>query len=443
MGKSTIARTVADTQSQRGRLGASFFFSRGGGDVGHAGKFVTSLACQLATSIRPLRYYICNAIRENYDIANRSLREQWDQLILRPLLKLDGTGCNPWYILVVDALDECDDENDIRIIVQLLAEARSLERVQLRTFLTSRPEIPIRHGFGQIGDKEYQNFILHRISPSIVDHDINIFFRYNLGAIRQEYSLENSWPGEEVIRRLVEVASGLFIWAATACRFISEGEVFAENRLEEILDGTCSEGTPEQHLDQIYLTVLRSSISKKFRVTERERLYAKQRKILGSIVILLSPLSVASLAKLINISGTQVTSILEKLHAILEVPIDATTFLRLHHPSFRDFLLNNDRCQNPEIWVNEKQAHQNLTDSCIWLMSTLLKEDICGVGTPGMLVADMENDQIKQSLSPEVQYACLYWIQHIQKSGVQLRDNGQIHPFYKSIFFIGLRLLGG
>jgi hypothetical protein len=33
------------------------------------------------------------------------------------------------------------------MIVQLLAEARSLRSVRLRVFMTSRPEIPIRHGF--------------------------------------------------------------------------------------------------------------------------------------------------------------------------------------------------------------------------------------------------------------------------------------------------------
>jgi hypothetical protein len=43
-GKSTIARTVARGYNDRNRLGASFFFSRGGGEVSHAGKFFTSIA---------------------------------------------------------------------------------------------------------------------------------------------------------------------------------------------------------------------------------------------------------------------------------------------------------------------------------------------------------------------------------------------------------------
>src|ERR1700749_206636 len=40
-GKSTIARTVARKYFENEHLGASFFFSRGGGDVGHASMFFT------------------------------------------------------------------------------------------------------------------------------------------------------------------------------------------------------------------------------------------------------------------------------------------------------------------------------------------------------------------------------------------------------------------
>jgi hypothetical protein len=61
-GKSTIARTVARKYHDQGRLGASFFFSRGAGDVSHAGKFFTSIAVQLANESRILRRYICEAI---------------------------------------------------------------------------------------------------------------------------------------------------------------------------------------------------------------------------------------------------------------------------------------------------------------------------------------------------------------------------------------------
>ena len=113
-GKSTIARTIAREYFVKQRLGASFFFSRGGGDVGHAGKFVTSIAVQLANSIPTFRQHVCDAIMERSDVADQSLGDQWQQLVLGPLSKLDSIGCLSSYVLVVDALDECDDENNIR-----------------------------------------------------------------------------------------------------------------------------------------------------------------------------------------------------------------------------------------------------------------------------------------------------------------------------------------
>ena len=54
-GKSTIARTIARKYYEQERLGASFFFSRGGGDVSHAGKFFTSIAVQLANKSPSLK----------------------------------------------------------------------------------------------------------------------------------------------------------------------------------------------------------------------------------------------------------------------------------------------------------------------------------------------------------------------------------------------------
>lgn len=88
-GKSTIARTVARRYFEQKRLGASFFFSRGGGDVGHAGKFFTSIAVQLAHNAPSFRRYISEAAKEQIDIANHSLYDQWRQLVLHLLSRLD------------------------------------------------------------------------------------------------------------------------------------------------------------------------------------------------------------------------------------------------------------------------------------------------------------------------------------------------------------------
>jgi hypothetical protein len=441
-GKSTIARTVARRYFENGQLGASFFFSRGGGDVSHAGRFFTTIAAQLAKKLPSLGRHVCDALRENSDIASQSLGDQWRQLVLGPLSKLPGESYQSLYSLVIDALDECDDDNDIRIILKLLSEAQLLRTVRLRVYFTSRSEVPVRHGFYQISEAEHQDFILHNISPSIVDHNIGLYLQCSLGRVKQERSLDVSWPGDEAIRCLVQNASGLFIWAATACRFVHEGKRFAAKRLAMLVQKSSHAITaPEKHLDGIYITVLRHSVSPDYSNEEKEELYSMLRYILGSVVVLLSPLSTYSLCKLLCVAKEDVDQTLDDLHAILDITNDQTRPLHLHHSSFRDFLLDNGRCHDSNFWVDDEQAHRRLAASCIRLLSKSLDEDICRVTIPGAPVRDVERSRVEQCLPAEVQYACLYWVQHLRRSDPRLRDNDVVDKFLRSHFLHWLEAL--
>jgi hypothetical protein len=430
-GKSTIAHTVARAYFDQGRLAASFFFSRGGGDVGNAHKFVATIAVQLAIHILPVQRHIRDVLTEPSIITSQSLADQWRQLVLGPLLKLDGNDTYPSYVVVLDALDECEGKNDVQIILRLLAEARSLKKVRLRVLITGRPEVPIRYGFCQLPDAEHRDFILHDIEAAIVDHDISIFLDYELISIGREQNFGASWPGEQALRRLVLNASGLFIWAATACRFVREGGVYAAKRLSMMLYGSTSTLAAEQHLNKIYTTVLKCTIRDEYLEEEKQDMYSFLKKVLGTIVLLYSPLPVNSLSELLHLHKGDIERRLAELHAILDVPKDTHRPLRLHHPSFRDFLLSKDRCGDSKLWVDEKQRHRTLADTCIQLMSTSLKQDICGLSAPGVLVTDVKSSRVGERLPLEVQYACLYWVQHLQKSGEQLYDNDQVHQFLK------------
>ncbi|KAF2008239.1 hypothetical protein BU24DRAFT_229465, partial [Aaosphaeria arxii CBS 175.79] len=397
-GKSTIARTVARRYYDQQRLAASFFFSRGGGDIGHAGKFVTSIAVQLAQNVPEAHVHICTAMIERGNVASQTLRDQWRHLVLRPLSKLREPGP---YVVVVDALDECDNENDVQILIQLLSEARSLDRVRLRVFLTSRPEVPIRHQFGQMADADHKDFVLHDISPLTVDQDIKSFITDELHSLGRKFCLPAGWPGAEVILQLVQSASRLFIWAATACRFICAGRQFAAKRLDTILRNDSNTAVaPEKHLDQIYVTVLQNSVSADYTEEEKEEQYRMLRYVLGSLVVLLSTLSVQSLSKLLQSTDEEVGQTLWDLHAIISIPQDPTQPLRLHHPSFRDFLLSKKRCNDENFWVDESSIHEKLASHCLQLMSTPdnLRQDLCSLSDPGVLRSEIDERKITTSL---------------------------------------------
>lgn len=100
------------------------------------------------------------------------------------------------------------------------------------------------------------------------------------------------------------------------------------------------------------------------------------RKILGNLVVLSSPLSTDCLCRLLSIKEEDMDQTLEDLHAILDIPKDRTRSLRLHHPSFRDFLINEERCRDLNFWIDERQAHQALAESSIRLMADSLKQDM-------------------------------------------------------------------
>jgi hypothetical protein len=486
-GKSTIARTVAREYYDRKRLVASYFFSRGGGDAGNATKFVGTIARQLANKFPKFKEQLRKALSEDEGILRRVLKDQWRELIITPLVHLTVDSCPSPVVIVVDALDECDTESSIRQVIQLLADTKNLNQL-LRILITSRPEVPVRDEFSRFLLGEH-HLILQDISKFIVEQDISLFLKHHLATIS---------PEDEVVAQLVQKAAGLFIWAATACRFICEGPS-PEKRLRIILKSSGStptlnyhingnyvslfqniirsliwntsylwfwiavacgfshEGvmvkrslrtlvmgntTPDDHLDVIYLTVLDSSLRSSFTPQDIRDFHSMVRDVLGSIVVLFSSLSVKSLSNLLSKPEKDLTWTMNDLHALLDIPKNAKHAVRLHHPSFRDFLLNKKRCCDSYFWVDEKQAHQALFDSCLRLLSTSLKQDICEVNAPGMLAAKLESGRVEQFLPPEVQYACLYWIQHVQKSGAQLRDNGQVHQFLQEHLLHWLEALG-
>jgi hypothetical protein len=128
----------------------------------------------------------------------------------------------------------------------------------------------------------------------------------------------------------------------------------------------------------------------------------------GSIVVLLSRLSACSLSRLLNVDEDDIYDALDDLHAILDIPEDKTGLIRLHHPSFRDFLLDKERCadpdllvyEKPDLWVDEKEANHRLADNCIRLMSASLHDDICAVGIPGTFVNEVERSQMERNICP-------------------------------------------
>jgi hypothetical protein len=192
MGKSTIARTIAQSFASHGQLGASFFFKRGEGERGNALRFFTTIAHDLVACEPGTLPGIRKALDEDSAISGRALKDQFEKLILQPLLGIKQ-ACSQALVrvVVIDALDECEQEQDIRAILQLLALTKAIRPVPLRIVVTSRPELHIRLGFKEMPNGTYQDLVLHELPRSMIEHDIRLFLEHEFGTIQKARMLSS------------------------------------------------------------------------------------------------------------------------------------------------------------------------------------------------------------------------------------------------------------
>lgn len=407
-GKSTISRTVAKTLLKANLLGASFFFKRGEGDRGNATKLFPTITKQLARSIPQMIPGVQKAIHDNFDISTKGLKEQFDKILLQPLLGLDlSTRQIPTVVIVIDALDECDVENDMRLVLQLLPRLQETDAVRLRVFLTSRPEWPIFQEFSKITRREHEDLILHQIPEPVIEHDISLFLKYRLSAIRIDRSLPVDWPGEANIRNLVALSVPLFIFAATICR------IFEDPHWDPVdsLYGILTHRNDGSKLDGTYLPVLNRLLNRQGE-KQIKQLVQEFEQVVGAIVILESPLSVISLSRLIGLPRRLISLRLSPLHSVLSVPDDETLPVRLFHLSFRDFLLDSETREKTPFWINKKKMHSSLATRCL-LICDNLRKNICGLRSDGTQRGDIDPQTIDHCLPPELQYSCRYWAYHL------------------------------
>ncbi|KAM0363089.1 hypothetical protein ACHAO7_011405 [Fusarium culmorum] len=306
-GKSTISRTVARSRCKQGDLGASFFFKRGEVDRGNLSKFVSTVARRLAWSTPVVAPFIKSAINADPAITDKAVREQFEKLVREPLSKATATSLSRLsVVIVVDALDECEKEADIKLLLELFSTLRFAGPLRVRVLVTSRPELPVRLGFSSIGNS-HQYLVLHKIPLPIIEHDISVFLHHEFANIRnsfnkeavEELKLPVDWPGEAKLEELTRAAVPLFIFAATLCRFISDPYLGSPDELlQSVLDVA---GTGQgSKLDMTYSPVLRQQVLNRLG-SERLDIIESFRLIVGTIVTLANPLSMRALALLLDV----------------------------------------------------------------------------------------------------------------------------------------------
>ncbi|KAJ4319208.1 hypothetical protein N0V84_006490 [Fusarium piperis] len=444
-GKSTVSRTVATTTAMHRRLGASFFFKRGEADRGNISRFYTTIAYQLVRSIPGIVPHIRSAIDGKDSVIGKSAEKQFGKLILQPLMRVRHRT-RTILAIVVDGLDECDGDDDIQRLITLLCDLKDIKNLRVRVLLTSRPELPIRLGFHDVRD-HYRNLVLHEISDATAEHDIEVFLRLKLDQIRRNYNrsisrdrhLPKDWPGPRDTATLVRMAVPLFIFATTVCRFVSDRRCGnPREQLRKVL--RYKTRSQEAKMDATYLPPLEQQLTG-LSNSEKGQVLDAFRTVVGTIVLLETPLSAPALARLLDVSENTVHARLGVLYSVLNVPQSAESPIRLLHLSFREFLTDPEKKGTNEFWVDEKYWNGHITSCCLRIMNDALKEDICDQVHPGADRSSLQRGQVDSCIPPELKYACRFWVRHLQNAERSFYRDQEVYNFLSRHFLHWIEVL--
>jgi hypothetical protein len=391
-GKSTLSTTIASMFTCSGNLGAFLFFDRDITERKDPTVVVRTLAYQLSASVAGLGDAIRAVLEKNSNILMSSSHIQFQKLLLEPLSKLGNLIST--IVVILDGLDECGTSNEREMLLDLLANDFCHLPLAIRTIVTSRAEINIRHAF-----ESQRNILAHEVditSPANAS-DILSYFRHRMSLIRsrkRHLRLDADWPGEVVLHKLVERASGLFVWAFTASEFINGHD--PRRRLNIILMGEAMSGA-EAALDALYKTALEV-----IDVWDDVDFVADFRKILAVVLVARQPLSCSTIDALLLLPDER-----PSMHTIslLGCVLQQHPTVRALHPSFTDFLMTRERCGRDIWYFNPSEYHRFLAFQCIDHMDVRLKRNMCNM--------TLSVGQTNESLPEDLSYACVFWIDHL------------------------------
>ena len=410
-GKSTIAQTVAETAFADGKLGASFFCSRDFAERSNLQAILPTLAFQLAYKYPYFQKELLQVLKAQPDAGRGSLCTQMEVLVVGPL-----EAANIPTLIVIDALDECKDEEPASAILSVLS--RYVDRIpHVKFFITGRPEPRIRSGFRlQSLRPVTEVFRLHDVDRSSVDHDIKLYFRTQLMDIaksRSDCDFTKDWPKSSDIDILCAKAAGLFIYASTVVKFVAFRYQTPTEQLEQIISlpqNSAYEG--RAGVDLIYTQILEQAVVDVGMVQDDGKIYSRFKTVVGAVLLVCNPLPAKALSDLLGLSNIYTT--LHFLHSLLLVPENPEDPIQTFHKSFPDFLTDSNRCKNEKFLVKPSIHHAEILFSCLRLMKEKLKRNICDLDDYAILseVKDL-SDQKKNKIGEALEYVCQFWTKHL------------------------------
>ncbi|CAE6463026.1 unnamed protein product [Rhizoctonia solani] len=411
-GKTTIAYSLCVELDVTRRLAGSFFCSRMREECRTVKRIIPSIAYQLAQFSLPVMSALSAVLERVPDVHTSLPHEQFDALIAEPM-HAAGHTLPVGLVVVIDALDECEGKESVKCLLDVLLKKAT--GLPIKFILSSRPEPEIRDLMS--GGRGHSLLVLHELDQSEVKADIEKYLRTEL---------EPMQPSELQISSLVARAGILFIYAATAVRYIGYDN-FRRNpkaRLRTILDGSQGKGTKEhREIDRLYSTILEGALDdEELEDTERYDML----QVLYTVVCAREPLAISGLSGLLQIADVErVRAALRPMWSVVHV--GANEIVTTLHSSFTDFMF--DPARSKALFCNRNAHNHKLAEGCFRCIERVQPHfNICGLESSFLLDESVPNIETRviNAISLDLLYACRHWAEHLAEAEPTLELAAQL-----------------
>ncbi len=327
-GKSTVAHMIAHLCHQHQLPLSSFFFSKG--NVMSPKCLWSGVARYLATKNKSYRQSLTSILKSDPSMATAAFDEQFRELILEPLHHRPPLADNP-LIIVIDALDECD-EDSFQTLSELLRDSIPELPHCIKVFVTLRSVKVVDNYF-------HSSSSIHCMRIDLSDdknlQDCRKYIELQVSALKKlPQETKGNWlPDFE--QKLATHAGGLFVWVSIVMEYLKKGTTDPVAELKDLLDLNVSrkDVPAEKNLDALY-TVILSKCNWEDKIFKHDYPI-----VMGAIITAKSPLSITTWDTLLSpFLKTALKNIISELHPLLSGMDQPSTPIQLLHQSFRDYL---------------------------------------------------------------------------------------------------------
>jgi len=353
-----------------------------------------TLISKLAEKFPPFRSIVADRLRSDPDLTSKSMNDSLFLDLIRNLPRHPKHAL----VFVIDALDECGDDQNRPVLLRMMNEAAS-HAPWLKIILASRPEDEIQDFFNRLPQSSYYRYDLSMDQEARAD--LQIFARSQFDLVAKKWCLPTPWPEQPVFDGVISRANGLFIFVKTLVLTLRQCED-PEETLRITLQG--SAGTGLKPLYNLYSSVLKA---------QGVPTNVEFCQVIG-VVLAVAPyrtLCEESIAELAGVRPNLVKKWMNDLSSLLYRDEAANGGVRVRHLSISDFFVS-DQCS---YQVKLDDANVQLGIACLKTMVEQLRFNICKLEDSRLANADIHDlpSRIRDHISDTLQYSSLYWSNHL------------------------------